>query len=47
MSVDLLQVTVPSAEVLVMTRAQKCQHQQDEVELDTSTPLSGVETVPV
>ena len=27
--VDLLQGTGPSAEVLVMTRAEKCQHQQD------------------
>ena len=45
--VDLLQGTGASAEVLVMTRAQKRQHQQDEVESDTRTPLSGVEAIPV
>ena len=45
--VDWLQGTGPSAEVLVMTRAQKLQHQQDEGELDTRTSLSGVEDVPV
>ena len=30
-----------------MTRAQKRQHRQDEVESDTRTPLSGAEAVPV
>ena len=38
---------VLQTEVLVMTRAQKLQHQQDEVELDTRTSLSGVKAVPV
>ena len=45
--VNLLQRTGPTAEVLVMTRAQKRQHQRKEAELAARNSMSGAQTTPI
>ena len=45
--IELLQVAGSAADVLVMTRAQKRQHQQAEAELDSRNATAGAETTPV
>ena len=45
--IELLQVAGSSADVLVMTRAQRRQHQQAEAELDRGNTTAGVKTTPV
>ena len=47
MLIELLQVAGSSADVLVMTRAQRRQHQQAEAELDRGNTTAGVKTTPV
>ena len=47
MLIELLQVAGSSADVLVMTRAQRRQHQQAEAELDRRNTTAGVKTTPV